>query len=171
MSSFGGWWQVCWGQGLCDEQTARSRKRQWKGQWPVISLFLRHIRMWHSYMWFARGLLPLQAASPAHPQSKSIFIFSLVLKKRKKSYHTQRDFKSETLITSKSGTSKLQFPQQQQLCAHLQFECYCIWQSLWFKTLICVWAMRPSHRHYEFEFAGSHLGEFSGWLWGVSICI
>lgn len=72
-----------WGRGVVscllgagyEEQMARSRKRQWKGQLPVISLFLRHIRMWHSYMWFARGLLPLQAA-PTHPQSKSI-LFSV----------------------------------------------------------------------------------------------
>lgn len=36
-------------------------------------------------MWFARGLLPLQSASAT--QSESIFIFSLVFKKKKVTTH------------------------------------------------------------------------------------
>lgn len=81
-----------WGQGMRNKWLEVERETV-NGQWPVISLLLRHIKMCHSYTWVARGLLPLQVASPTHPQSKSI-LFSVCLFKRKK-------------VTTHRGTSSL----------------------------------------------------------------
>lgn len=143
-------------------------KKGWKQRETVRGPAARHLsslgtegRGRVGYLRFARGRLPLPCASSAYPQSKSIFIFSLVLKKRER-------------VTTRRGTLSLRLESHQSL--ELQ-SCSSHSNSNWAPTCspsvparggladVRPWYVRGPRGQgpgTESEFPGSQLVKFSG---------
>lgn len=140
------------------------RKRQWKGQWPATSLFLRHTRMWHADMWLARGLSSLYDLLLYPIPNLNQFLFSV--KKKKVATHRgtlSNHIKVWNFKDAAPTATEARLPSAAWVVL-------CTPASLIEDPDECVGSGADT-RTVNLGFLTLAWLSWGGWLWGVSICV